>query len=191
MDDVLRSINLKEALIYSVQLLSAVHYLQNNNYLHRDIKPGNVFLDNSNVVLADFGLIKKNGEVDEHDEDYIRDAMPLRYKTPQLVEYLESGKLSMKSDIFQLGLVLYEIFNKEIAMKQPPNKESKIVTKSFNKLKKVKSQKYGERIDQLLLSMISLDEDNIKSTGELLDGFQKILEDYLKDIRKIEFKVIL
>ena len=194
LDDVSKQIELKEALVYSVQLLSAVNFLQKHNYIHRDIKPKNIFLDNSNAVLADFGLIKNLGDTVVHDDDieYIRNAMPIQYRTPQLVHYLKTGDIDKKTDIFQLGLVFYEMFFKSPALQQSKHKDDEITEAMFlNKKLRIKSRKYRDKIEPLIWNMLSLESEKIKSSEELLDEFQVILSEFLKDIAEIEFRVVL
>ena len=46
--------------IYMAQLVNFVEYLQQNNIMHRDLKPGNVMLDQRfNLKVIDFGDAKK------------------------------------------------------------------------------------------------------------------------------------
>ncbi|NIP63455.1 MAG: protein kinase, partial [Gammaproteobacteria bacterium] len=81
--------------------LAAAH---ENDVLHRDLKPANVMLDGrGRVRITDFGLA---GLADELE------ASPQRAGTPAYMapEQLESGKVSVRSDIYSLGLVLYELF---------------------------------------------------------------------------------
>jgi serine/threonine protein kinase len=83
--------------------------------VHRDIKPHNIFVKGKSCVLGDFGLMKQADTDIEEDRDGLRESfgagMPLHYRTPDLVEYLEGGaKPTPKSDVFQLGLVLAELF---------------------------------------------------------------------------------
>ena len=53
------------------QLVNAVELLQNNNILHRDLKPMNVMLDkNYNVKLIDFGDAK---DMDEAQDELFED----------------------------------------------------------------------------------------------------------------------
>lgn len=183
-------INMKEALIYSVQLLSAINYLQERNCVHRDIKPANIFFDNTNVVLGDFGLIKKLDKDDDIIEtDYLRDAFPRQYRTPQLLDYFNGKSLDKKTDIFQLGLVLYFIFCKTNILKPPPAKTSPITKKSFYKFKRIESEIFGKRIMDLIKNMISLDSNLIKSSDELLREFQLILDEYFQYLEKADFKI--
>lgn len=194
LSDVLREATFKDCLVYTVQLLSAVKYLQDNGCVHRDIKPGNIFLDNSNAVLGDFGLIKKVGEQNKdtvEDQEYLRDAMPRNYRTPQLIKYMKTGELSIKTDIFQLGLVIHEIFTKDRCLKNPPGKAAEITPKSFNAYRGVKSEKYGNRVEGLIKRMVTLEEKDMMTVDELLEGFQGILAEYFVDVRDIEFKVLL
>jgi serine/threonine-protein kinase len=70
--------------------------------LHRDLKPANVMLDGrGDVKLTDFGLASL---VDSDDDS--------RVGTPAYMapEQLSDGKVSVRSDVYALGLTLYELF---------------------------------------------------------------------------------
>lgn len=108
---------------YACQLLSAVSFLQSRKVVHRDIKPNNIFISNDNVMLGDFGLIKvvDNYSSDVDDIDLVNEtvmcsftgyaAMARFYRTPELVNYAnQTDVMHIESDVFQLGLVLAEVF---------------------------------------------------------------------------------
>ena len=53
------------------QLVNAIELLQDNEIMHRDLKPMNVMLDENNTVkLIDFGDAKKMNEAIENDDDF-------------------------------------------------------------------------------------------------------------------------
>jgi Protein kinase domain len=81
--------------------LAAAH---DHGVLHRDLKPGNIMLDGrGRVRITDFGLaaIAENLSADE-----VRAGTPA-YMAP---EQLAGTEVTARSDIYSLGLVLYEIF---------------------------------------------------------------------------------
>jgi serine/threonine protein kinase len=81
--------------------LSAAHA---KGVLHRDLKPANIMLDGrGQVVITDFGLA---GVADEIRGAEVRSGTPA-YMAP---EQIEGREVTMLSDIYSLGLVLYEIF---------------------------------------------------------------------------------
>ena len=82
--------------------LAAAH---DKGVLHRDLKPANIMLDGrGNVLITDFGLAVLSGEVADHE---IRHGTPA-YMAP---EQLAGHEVTAKSDLYSLGLVLYEIFS--------------------------------------------------------------------------------
>jgi tRNA A-37 threonylcarbamoyl transferase component Bud32 len=77
--------------------LAAAH---ERGVIHRDFKPANVMLDaTGHVRITDFGLAGASGET-------IRAGTPA-YMAP---EQIAGGEVNARSDIYALGLVLYEIF---------------------------------------------------------------------------------
>jgi hypothetical protein len=81
--------------------LAAAH---EKGVLHRDLKPGNVMLDaRGQVLLTDFGLA---GLADQIEGAEVRNGTPA-YMAP---EQLSGKEVTARSDIYALGLVLYEIF---------------------------------------------------------------------------------
>jgi hypothetical protein len=72
--------------------------------LHRDLKPANIMLDGrGQVVITDFGLA---GVADDIRGPEVRSGTPA-YMAP---EQLAGKEVSTRSDIYALGLVLYEVF---------------------------------------------------------------------------------
>ena len=81
--------------------LAAAH---DKGVLHRDLKPSNIMLDGrGQVLLTDFGLAGLAGDFSGGD---VSSGTPA-YMAP---EQLAGMSVSVRSDIYALGLVLYEIF---------------------------------------------------------------------------------
>jgi serine/threonine-protein kinase len=81
--------------------LSAIHHA---GILHRDFKPANVIIDSKGKArITDFGIA---GLEEDVAKDELRVGTPA-YMSP---EQIRGKDVSAKSDIYALGLVLYEIF---------------------------------------------------------------------------------
>jgi len=90
--------------------LAAAH---ESGVLHRDLKPSNVMIDEQgNARITDFGLA---GLADEFRDDEIAAGTPA-YMAP---EQLDGKNVTTRSDIYSLGLVLYEVFTGKKAFDAP------------------------------------------------------------------------
>ena len=88
------------ALELARQLCAGLAAAHERGVVHRDLKPANVMLDGAGQVrITDFGLAGAAGEA-------------LRAGTPAYMapEQIAGGRVTRQSDIYALGLVLYELF---------------------------------------------------------------------------------
>src|SRR5262249_35003471 len=88
-----------------LQVAEALAQAASQGILHRDIKPSNLLLDETgNVWVTDFGLAKAHSDGDDltHTGDIIG---TLRYMAPERF----NGKVDVRSDVYSLGLTLYEL----------------------------------------------------------------------------------
>ena len=86
------------------QLCAGLAAAHDKGVLHRDLKPGNVMVDGrGRVRITDFGL---SGLVDGIGADDVRSGTPA-YMSP---EQLAGREVTVRSDVYALGLVLYELF---------------------------------------------------------------------------------
>ena len=93
------------------QVCSAVHYLHENSIVHRDLKPNNILVTSGgDVKLLDFGIAKVEapGREDQTMDLTIGQSrlMTLEYASP---EQISGETVSRPSDIYSLGVILYEL----------------------------------------------------------------------------------
>ena len=96
-----------------MQVADALDYAALQGIIHRDIKPSNILLDLYGTAwVTDFGLAKVDGQNDlTHSGDLVG---TLRYMAPEHFR----GETDRRSDVYALGLTLYELLALQPAFKE-------------------------------------------------------------------------
>jgi len=103
------NLDLSQRLELFLDLCDAVSYAHKNFVMHRDLKPGNILVTMHGIVkVIDFGIAKILEDEDSEEDLTIMGYIPLTpaYASP---EQLKGQPLTMVSDIYSLGVILYEL----------------------------------------------------------------------------------
>jgi len=94
-----------QVLLYAQQILSALEYAHARGVVHRDIKPSNIMVTSSNEIkLVDFGIAISDNSADLTAPGFMVGSVS--YMSP---EQISGGKATTRSDIYSVGVTLYEI----------------------------------------------------------------------------------
>jgi len=106
-----RWISCRAAAEIGLQAADALAHAHEHGTLHRDIKPGNLLIEEDGAVsVADFGLARAIDPADRSRGDDV--AGTVRYMAPE--QFL--GRADVRSDLYALGLTLYEL----LTLRSPP-----------------------------------------------------------------------
>lgn len=181
---------LQRWLTIAKDIASALNYMHHHGtvkeFLHRDIKPGNIMFDESNnAILTDFGLVK--GE--QLSQLTLKDAVmgTPKYMSP---EQVRGTSLDQRSDLYSFGIVLFEmlvgkppftgepmtICHKQIA--EPPPRPHELKSTVPDEVEKIVLQLIekdpAERYQSAIALLSDLNEwDNLTRTSQTEVGTQK------------------
>ena len=116
-----RTISLSDVLFIGAQVASGLQAAHQKGLVHRDIKPGNIMITpDGKVKVTDFGIVSLQNE----ESDITKTGSILGTASYISPEQAQGRPVSIESDLYSLGTVLYEL----IAGKPPFSGESPIST---------------------------------------------------------------
>ncbi len=100
---------IRERVRLFLDVCAAVQHAHTQLVVHRDLKPGNILVDDSGAVrLLDFGvagLLSGEGGEGRHSTIGLRHAMTPEYAAPEQF----GGDVGVAADVYALGVILYEL----------------------------------------------------------------------------------
>ena len=186
-------LSVKEAVSIAIQVSLGIEAAHNNHIIHRDIKPQNIMISKEGrVKVTDFGIAKA-----ATSNTITSNVMgSVHYTSP---EQARGGYSDAKSDIYSLGITLFEMltgrvpFNgdttvaiaiKHIQEPMPSPREfvpeipvsvEKIVLKCTQKSPDNRYQSMSELVEDLKRSLITPDEDFVVMNGARAGGETKMM----------------
>ena len=104
-------------------IANALAYAHRNNVVHRDIKPANILMaSNGDIKVVDFGIARALDSA--HDGGLTQDGAVMGTATYFSPEQAKGDGLDLRSDLYSLGIVLYEL----VTGKPPFSGESALAT---------------------------------------------------------------
>lgn len=157
-----------------IQAANALEYAHRHDVIHRDIKPSNLIVDQDGVLwITDFGLAKLTNEASLTRQGQL--VGTLRYLAPEALE----SKFTPESDVYSLGLTLYEMLTFTPAFGET----------SYSKLYKQVSEgnlirprklfpDIPKDLETIVLKALEYDPDKrYRSAREFADDLQRFLDD--------------
>lgn len=124
-----------EFIEYMVHVSEALNFVHKNGYIHRDLKPGNIFLLGNVAKLGDFGVTKIIDSMNLEDRITSEGIVlgTLEYVAPeeacQILEPVDDYVQTVHSDIYSLGVILYKGLTGQlpVQIKKGSNKQVNVI----------------------------------------------------------------
>ena len=157
-----------------IQLSEALACAHGQGVLHRDVKGANVLVDrNGQVWIADFGLAKHDGRAGVTATGNL--VGTLRYMAPEQFQ----GQTDARSDIYSLGLTLYELVTLQPAF--PESREAQLVQQKTTA--PISSPRFIRKdiprdLETILLKACALEPlHRYQSAAELAEDLRRLQQD--------------
>lgn len=164
----------KEAVHFSKQIARALGHAHERGIIHRDIKPQNIMLlRDGTIKVADFGIASLENELQENDGQAIGS---IHYIAP---EQARGDYPDARSDIYSLGVVMYEMMTGEVpytgdTLGEIAVKHMNAVPKPIHELNQDLPEVLEEIISRAMAPNLA---DRYQTAAELADDLEELSRD--------------
>ncbi len=145
------ALDLPRALDYTCQICNAVDHAHKQGIIHRDLRPGNVLVTDQGLIkVADFGT-SRFLEIAAHGTTVIGSPP---YMAPEQFQ----GKGVFASDIYSLGITMYQMFTGVLPYDTPaPSDLEKLMKGELASPPRLKNPKLPKAISDIVMKAIAAD----------------------------------
>jgi serine/threonine protein kinase/TolB-like protein/Tfp pilus assembly protein PilF len=185
-----RRLAIPEVLDIGSQIAEALDAAHARGIVHRDIKPGNIMLDKRRQVkVLDFGLAKRFVEDGANDTTAFSAGLTqtgVLIGTPHYMspEHVLGRQLDHRSDIFSLGVVLYEMSagQKPFLGKTIGETINSVVNQRPNSLG-IEGHAFSPALDRIILKCLEKDpKDRFDTAGQLATELNRCKQEPTKPV---------
>ncbi len=159
------TLDLPKALDYTCQICNAMDHAHKHGVIHRDLRPGNVLVTEQGLIkVADFGT-SRFLEIAAHGTTVIGSPP---YMAPEQFQ----GKAVFASDIYSLGVTMYQMFTGVLPYETPmPGDLERLMRGELVSPPKLKNPKLPKAISDIVMKAIAADiPSRYQSASALLDA---------------------
>jgi serine/threonine-protein kinase len=145
------TLDLARALDYTCQICNAVDHAHKQGIIHRDLRPGNVLVTDQGLIkVADFGT-SRFLEIAAHGTTVIGSPP---YMAPEQFQ----GKAVFASDIYSLGVTMYQMFTGVLPYDTPmPGDLDRLMRGELAQPPKLKNPRLPKAISDIVMKSIAAD----------------------------------
>lgn len=150
-----------------LQVAEALDMAHQAGIFHRDLKPSNVLVEvGGRAVLTDFGLAK----FDDFAQGYTRSGMLLGTFLYMAPEQMDGRFHGAATDIYQLGLLLYEMFTGGLPFAELGSVRSMVTERFRSAIPSIRSftPRLSSEVDDLVLRCLETESEKRPSSADMV-----------------------